>query len=239
MGRPGQDLVHRAGDHDGPVGFEAVEPRLCDGGSVHPRERRQRARVDAAPIVELGAGEARAEGRDMDAALQNFLMERLGERGDVSLCRTVDSLVRRRRKTGRRRDIQQPALASRHHAGEGGMRQNRQRLHVEADLSHLDLELAFDEEAGRSVPGIVHDDVDDLTVPQPRRHVGQLTIVYQVSGEHVTGDGVNAAELVGHLLEAGAVTGDHDKIVAATGEKFGKCLPDPGGGAGDEGGGAA
>ena len=84
--------------------------------------------------------------------------------------------------------------------------------------------------------GVVDEQVDRaVAVGEPRLDAGQVVAVDEVGDQDLDLDLVGAAQLVGHLLEAGGVAGDEDQVVAARGQLDGVLVADAGRGAGDKG----
>jgi chromosome partitioning protein len=127
-------------------------------------------------------------------------------------------------------------VASLGHRAEGGVAQPQDR--GDEDLQHRGLVVGgvVEEAVLEAEAGVVDQQVDrPVAVGEPGLDRRELGAVGEVGDQHLDLHLVGAAQLLGHLLEAGGVTRHEDEVVAAGGELDGVLVADAGGRAGDQG----
>ena len=117
----------------------------------------------------------------MHAGATHFLVQALGEAGDVGLRRCIHRQPWSWLKAGDTADIEQIAVAARHHHPKRSATQPGQRRNVERDLIGRAIGIERVERTGRAEAGIVHDQIDrsicnrhaglDQRQPAPGREV--------------------------------------------------------------------
>ena len=106
------------------------------------------------------------------------------------------------------------------------------------DVEHLllDLDVVVEEPVLEAEPRVVDQQVDGAVgIGDARLDGGELLAVGEVGHHHLDVHAVLASELGSHLLQAIAVAGDQDEVVATGGELLGEGQADARGGAGDQG----
>src|SRR5262249_19396035 len=115
---------------------------------------------DADPVVERARHRARTEGENKDAGPRHLARQRLAERQNEALRRTIDGGVRNWQERRDRGEVDYGAPLARHHVLHEDMRQPDQGADIDVDLWFLLGKIVRQEIAAEAEAGVVDQEVD-------------------------------------------------------------------------------
>ncbi len=170
----------------------------------------------------------------------DLFVERFGERAHEGFRGTVHGHIGHGLERRRRRNVDHAASAAREHAGQKGVREGDEDVHVHGDLIVFALGLERLEAAVGPEAGVVHEQVDvRAEAGNARSDARRRAGLGQVDDEHVRALGPGGAHADSEFVEPFPAPGDQNQVVAASGQLQGEFVADPRRRAGDEGDGPA